>query len=119
MLNEKLKCYRKAAHLTQQEVADAIGIQRSAYAYYEIGKSTPKLPCLKNLAALYNISVDELLNSDAADKVAQLDDPDFKTEWSTSDKFNDLSDFEKSVVMKVRLMSKDDKNKLMDYLCKD
>lgn len=116
MLSEKLKSYRKAAHLTQNEVAEAIGVQRSAYAYYEIGKSTPKLPTLKNLAALYNISADELLDYDVADKVAQ---PDFETKWSTSDKFNDLSDFEKSVVMKVRMMSMDTKNKLMDFLCNE
>lgn len=119
MLNEKLKNYRKAAQLTQQKVADIIGVQRSAYAYYEIGKSTPKLPILKKLAKLYNISVDELIANNTLGNVAQSGDPDFDSRWSTTDKFNDLSDFEKSVIMKVRLMSMEQKNQLMDFLCNE
>lgn len=117
MLHEKLKDFRKAAHLTQQQVSDAIGVKRSAYAYYEIGKSTPKLNILKRIADLYGITVDKLLENSAADNVAQSDEPNFDTGWSTTDKFNDLSAFEQSVLLKIRLMSKEQKAQLMDYLC--
>lgn len=118
MLHEKLKDFRKAAHLTQQQVSDAIGVKRSAYAYYEIGKSTPKLNILKRIADLYAITIDELLENSAMDSVAQSDEPDFDIGWSTTDKFSDLSAFEQSVLLKIRLMSKEQKAQLMEYLCK-
>lgn len=118
MLHEKLKDFRKAAHLTQQQVSDTIGVKRSAYAYYEIGKSTPKLNILKKLADLYGVTIDELLENSEIASVAQSDEPDFVTGWSTTDKFNDLSAFEQSVLLKIRLMSKEQKAQLMEYLCK-
>lgn len=40
-MKERLKALRKELHLTQQEFADKIGIQRSTYAKYEIGASSP------------------------------------------------------------------------------
>jgi len=40
-LKERLKALRKELHLTQQEFADKIGIQRSTYAKYEVGASSP------------------------------------------------------------------------------
>ncbi len=113
-LSENLKDLRKKANLTQQQVSDAIGINRSAYAYYEVGKSRPKIESLEKLAAIYNITVDELIGDDK--DVAQVDDPKLDTGWSTTDKFNDLSEFEQSVILKVRLMSKDEKNELVGFL---
>ena len=40
-MKERLKALRKELHLTQQEFADKIGIQRSTYAKYEVGASSP------------------------------------------------------------------------------
>lgn len=116
-LSEKLKGLRKRAGLTQQQVADAVEIKRSAYAYYEIGKSSPKLPVMKKLAALYNVTVDELLG---VEQEAELhaDSKGFDLGWRTTDSFNQLSDFEQSVLLKVRLMSIDERMKLMEYLSK-
>lgn len=116
-LCDKLKFYRENADLTQQQVSDTVGIQRGAYAYYETGKCAPKIETLKKLATLYKISVDELVDYTPVNKVAQNSDPEFNTGWSTTDKFNDLSEFEQSVILKVRLMSKEEKNKLMSFLC--
>lgn len=113
-----LKDLRKKAHLTQQQVADAIGIQRGTYAYYELDKSTPKTAAMIDIANLYRITVDELIGNVPAKRVAQNSEPIIETDWSTTDKFNDLSSFEQSVLLKIRLMSKDEKNKLAEYLSK-
>ena len=40
---KRCKILRQERGLTQQQVADALGISRSAYAYYEIGGSEPSL----------------------------------------------------------------------------
>lgn len=47
--------------VTQQEVASAIGVDRSSYAYYESGKVQPSLETLIDLARYFRVSVDYLL----------------------------------------------------------
>ena len=61
MLKEKLKEIRKQHNLTQQKVAEHLGITQSTYAYYETGRNEPDLETLKKLADLYNCSLDYLV----------------------------------------------------------
>lgn len=121
-LSEKLKFYRKAARLTQQQVADALGIQRSAYAYYEIDKTSPKLPTLSNIAKLYNISVDQLIN-DEDFETFMSNKQQYETEVTSgerllNDSFNDLSPLEKSIVLKLRVMSAEERRNVVKELFK-
>ena len=60
MLCERLKEKRKRANLTQEKVAQILGISRSTYAYYETGKNEPDLKALIKLADLYETSIDYL-----------------------------------------------------------
>lgn len=62
---ERLQACRKACGMTQQDVADTLGFDRSSYAYYETGKTRPDYPTLCRLAEIYGISVSSLLSEDA------------------------------------------------------
>lgn len=53
-----LKIYRKSNRITQQKVADYLGVSRSAYAKYETMR-IPNIDVLIRLAALYNTSLDD------------------------------------------------------------
>lgn len=57
----QLRRIRKLYGYTQQEVAEKIYMNRSAYTYYETGKVQPGIETLIRLADLYDISVDCLL----------------------------------------------------------
>lgn len=59
--HEKLRMLREKQGLKQWQVAKALGLERSAYTYYEIGKTQPNLVSIKILAELYHVSVDDLL----------------------------------------------------------
>lgn len=116
-LAEKLKYFRKKSNLTQQQVADALGIDRSAYSYYETNTSTPKLATVQNLARLYNTSVDLLLgNTGAVGEGEILNSPDRFEKWYMDDRFNQLSDFEQAILLRIRLMSVEEKKKLVEYI---
>ncbi len=52
---------RKKAGLTQKKTADIIHIDRSTYAYYETGKTTPSYKVIKALCNLYQVTADWLL----------------------------------------------------------
>lgn len=117
-LSERLKYFRKKSHLTQKQVASALGMDRSTYSYYETGATRPKLHTLQSLARLYNTNVDLLLNSPHTEDETVLNSPDPFEKWYMDDKFNQLSDFEQAVLLRVRLMNVDEKKKLLVYLDK-
>ena len=67
MLSQRLKAARKACKLTQNQVAEILGIDRSAYTYYETGKTTPSFANLLRLASVFKVEAAWLLGGGAAD----------------------------------------------------
>ena len=61
MFHIKIKELRNEKKLTQQEVADYLGITRPAYTAYESGKRQPDFETLQKLATLFNVTTDFLL----------------------------------------------------------
>lgn len=61
-IGKKLKELRKAEKLTQQELADKLGLGRVNYTRYETGAVRPDYETLVLLADFYDISLDELFD---------------------------------------------------------
>ncbi len=59
-LCENIKKYRHINELTQQEIADRLGIDRTTYSKYESGKATPQFNNIIKLSEIYGVSVGEL-----------------------------------------------------------
>ena len=60
-LGETLKAYRTHCQMTQEFVAETIGVSRQAVSKWENGTSDPSTSNLFALAKLYGISVEELI----------------------------------------------------------
>jgi transcriptional regulator with XRE-family HTH domain len=56
-----LKYLRCEYKLSQQQIADSIGIKQRTYSDYETGKSEPQLDVLKKLAKFFRVSLDVLV----------------------------------------------------------
>ncbi len=56
MRDNNLKKMRKECALTQQQVADALGLERSTYTYYETGKTDPSIATLQKIMLLFGCS---------------------------------------------------------------
>ncbi len=61
-LGETLKNYRTNCKMTQEFVAENLGVSRQAVSKWENGTSDPSTSNLIALAKLYGVSVEELLN---------------------------------------------------------
>lgn len=61
MIKKRLKETRKAHGLTQQSIADYLGVDRTTYTYYETGAICPSVENLKKISELYRISVAYLI----------------------------------------------------------
>lgn len=61
-LGERLRENRTRCKMSQEFVADAVGVSRQAVSKWENGTSDPSTANLIALAKLYGISAEELLN---------------------------------------------------------
>lgn len=61
----RLMNYRKKAGLSQEELADKLGVSRQAVSKWECSESSPDTDNLIALAKIYGVSLDELINGDA------------------------------------------------------
>lgn len=62
-----IKQHRMRAGLRQEDIAEKLGIDRSAVAKWEAGESLPRADKLPQLARLLNCTVDELLGDGERD----------------------------------------------------
>ena len=57
-IGHKLKTLRKSQKLTQQDVADRVGITRPTLSNYEINRRVPDLRTLQKLAETFSVPLD-------------------------------------------------------------
>lgn len=59
--HEKLQTLRKGRGLTQDELAEALFVSRTAVSKWESGRGYPNLDSLKALSRFFSVTVDELI----------------------------------------------------------
>ena len=65
-LNERISALRKHCGLSQEDVAEALGISRQAVSKWETGRSFPDTENLLKLAALFGVTADALIKPENA-----------------------------------------------------
>ena len=60
-LAKRLRELREENEYTQKDIADKIGLTKSAYGYYERGKSVPDAQTLVQLSKIFDVTTDYLL----------------------------------------------------------
>lgn len=63
-LNEKLQELRKQKGLTQEELAQALYVSRTAISKWESGRGYPNIDSLKAIAKFFCVSIDDLLSGE-------------------------------------------------------
>ena len=71
--NQKLQELRKQKSLTQEELAAALFVSRTAISKWESGRGYPNIDSLKEIANYFEITIDELLSSEELLTVAKED----------------------------------------------
>ncbi len=115
-ISEALKKIRKQYKMTQEDVANFLGISRSGYTYYETGKSMPSIEVLKKLSAIYDTTIDEVVGnriknqSSKYGKSAVMED--------CPDPLMYMKKEEQQIVMAYRLLDDNEKEMLKDFAVK-
>lgn len=71
--HEKLQELRKQKGLTQEALAEALYVSRTAVSKWESGRGYPSIDSLKAIAKFFGITIDELLSGDELLTIAQED----------------------------------------------
>lgn len=69
--HEKLQELRKHRGLTQEELAEAIFVSRTAVSKWESGRGYPNIDSLKELSAFFSVTIDDLLSSETLLSIAE------------------------------------------------
>ena len=69
--NEKLKELRNSRGLTQEELASALFVSRTAISKWESGRGNPSIDSLKEISSFFSITLDELLSGEKLLSIAE------------------------------------------------
>ena len=70
---EKLQELRKQKGLTQEQLAQALYVSRTAISKWESGRGYPNIDSLKEIAKFFSVTVDQLLSGEEVLTIAQED----------------------------------------------
>ena len=69
--HEKLQELRKSRKLTQEELAEALYVSRTAISKWESGRGYPSIDSLKEISLYFSVTIDELLSSEKLLSIAE------------------------------------------------
>lgn len=111
MISKRLRQIRLEHKMTQQNIADILGMDRTTYTFYETGVTKPSIVTLLKLADIYNISLDSMLGvgHDKLPSAAEYQASSASPCLNASDPVNLLTREERYILMCYRVL--DDEGK--------
>lgn len=103
-IGQRLRTLRKSQKLTQQAVADRVGITRATLSNYEIDRRTPDLKTLRKLAERFGVGLDYfgvVPADEVLDLLARAKEV-FESEQISDERKNELFD----EIMRLKLNTK-------------
>ncbi|MBR5773821.1 MAG: helix-turn-helix transcriptional regulator [Clostridia bacterium] len=113
LLSERIKKFRLALGLTQGEVAQVLGVERTTYTYYERGTHKISVERIQALAKLFNTDVATLLGEEELPEVGFVLADDGVGYNEGLARFNELKKDEIMLVLYYRQLDKSKQAKLL------
>ena len=116
-----LRQVRQNAGLSQKQVAETLGVERSTYAYYETGGTHPSCEMVIKLSRIFNIdyrifmdaiSDTEFDNNEEDASYTTLSD----TSWEEREKIYTLTKPEQSLVLAYRALASEQKKNIAEIV---
>lgn len=86
--NEKLVYLRKKNGMTQESLAFKLGISRQSVSKWENGETEPELSKLRDIAKIFDVSFDYLLEDNEQEKIENTNNLELLTILQLKNKYN-------------------------------
>lgn len=117
MLGDRLRAIRKEHGLTQQNIADVLGVDRTTYTVYEGGSITPSPATLVKLSQIYNVTVGYLIGvEENHPELRKIPEEKQREKLLSSDPISLLKKEEKELMLYFRVLSDAEKHKIIDEM---
>ena len=117
MLGDRLRAIRKEHGLTQQNIADVLGVDRTTYTVYEGGSITPSPATLVKLSQIYNVTVGYLIGvEENHPELRKIPEEKQMEKLLSSDPISLLKKEEKELLLYFRVISDEEKRKIIDEM---
>lgn len=116
-----LRQCRENSGLTQKQVAEALNVERSTYAYYETGTTHPSGSMIIKLSNIFNVNYSvfmdavgdtEFDNNDEDESFTTLSD----NSWRERERIYTLPSSEQELIINYRSLTKKQKEEVMDFI---
>lgn len=118
-----LRQCRENSGLTQKQVADALNVERSTYAYYETGTTHPSGSMIIKLSNIFNVNYNvfmdavgdtEFDNNEEDENFTTLSD----TSWKEREKIYTLPSSEQNLIINYRSLNRNQKAEIDEMINK-
>ena len=79
--SEKLKELRKSRSMTQEALAEALYVSRTAISKWESGRGYPSIDSLKEISRFFAVTIDDLICSDEMITVAENEKKEYASKF--------------------------------------
>ena len=97
-LGNKIKQLRLKASLTQEQLADGVGVSAQSVSKWENGVSMPDITLLPSIAEIFGVSIDDLFDLTVEQKFARIERRMESEDELSYDIFRDYEEFLKPLV---------------------
>ncbi len=110
-IGKKIKQLRFKASLTQEQLAEKLGLSAQAVSKWENSVAMPDISLLPELAQVFGVSIDELFDLTAQQKLRRIENRMDVEDELEPDVFREYEEF-----LKVRLQSAQDRQQILSLL---
>ncbi len=115
MFSLRLKELRNKLNISQQKLADALGLKRTTIAGYETKGREPSIEILNKIANYFNVSIDYLTGREELtpdqELAALLSDPDMHVAFQDYSSWTDEDKKELITYLKAKRVMRENKDK--------
>lgn len=128
-IGERIRAARKKAGLTQNELAEKLGISPTGVGQWETGRRTPKIESIKKIASVLEIPFETLILDDGneSSNTMRMDETNNLKDWKTNmdansttsmlgDIANTVTDSERMKAFVEKRMKDEERNRKVDDL---
>ncbi len=105
MLSDKILDLRKKGGMSQEELAEKLGVSRQSVSKWESNASTPDLDKIIELSRLFGVSTDYLVKDDVNDEVAENPTADTPTAPQNHVSMNTANEFINATMRSAKQMA--------------